>query len=79
MRHINVAIALITLFGLLLGNAGMASAKTTSATTHTAKVTHSAKAAHSAKVTHKATKKKTNKAALTKSAHHSIKQHKALD
>lgn len=85
MKRLKAGIALITVLSLLLGTAGIASAKTASATTHTAKVTHSAKAAHStkvtpsAKITHKVSKKKTTKAALTKSAHHSVKQHKALD
>lgn len=71
MRHINVAVALITLFGLLLGNAGIASAKTVA---HQAKVSHVV--AHHVikklavkKSTHKLTKHQTKKSGKLTSQH----------
>ena len=62
MKRIKIGIALITMFGLLLGTAGVASAKTTSSVHH-AKVSQT-----STKSTHHAIKSQASKKTVHKSA-----------
>lgn len=68
MKRIKVGIALITMFGLLLGTAGVASAKTVS-TVHHAKVSQT-----TTKSTHHQAKSQTPKKSVHKTAKSLVKR-----
>jgi len=80
MKRIKAGIALITMLGLLLGTAGVASAKTVSQVHHakvsqaSTKITHQAKSQVPKKSVHKTVKS----AKLVKAAHKTVKSAKSL-